>query len=268
MNERQPQPNRDWCEAAWSAFIRSSQNDHQEEEREHDFRRQTGHQSVAARRVRIEAVAGETVLDAALRHGIDIEHACEKSCACTTCHIVVREGFASLEPSDELEDDMLDKAWGLEPQSRLSCQAQVADKDLVVENKMHVIWWSFATIYQDGSWDAGSFMVGHDNLGYAIFQNEKGEVRCTTSIEGEVVHKPGSYFVESARIVLEGDEVWEFLPDPKGEMRDFVGGFPITAQQEGRWRRVGDTREPDHWFGWGESDRRNGAARNVRGSDL
>ena len=51
-------------------------------------------------------------------------------------------------------------------------------------------------------------------------------------------------------------------------MRDFVGGFPITAQQEGRWRRVGDTREPDHWFGWGESDRRNGAARNVRGSDL
>jgi hypothetical protein len=156
----------------------------------------------------------------------------------------------------------LDQAWLAEG------GAIHSHKDLVVENKMHVIWWSFATIYQDGSWDAGSFMVGHDNLGYAIFQNEKGEVRCTTSIEGEVVHKPGSYFVESARIVLEGDEVWEFLPDPKGEMRDFVGGFPITAQQEGRWRRVGDTREPDHWFGWGESDRRNGAARNLRGSDL
>lgn len=87
----------------------------------------------------VEAVAGETVLDAALRHGIDIEHACEKSCACTTCHIVVHEGFASLEPSDELEDDMLDKAWGLEPQSRLSCQAQVADKDLVVEIPKYTI---------------------------------------------------------------------------------------------------------------------------------
>lgn len=61
----------------------------------------------------IEAQAGETVLDAALRNGIEIEHACEKSCACTTCHVVIREGFASLEPSDELEDDMLDKAWGL-----------------------------------------------------------------------------------------------------------------------------------------------------------
>ena len=55
------------------------------------------------------------------------------SCACTTCHVVVREGFDSLDPSDELEDDMLDKAWGLEPQSRLSCQAIVAEDDLVVD---------------------------------------------------------------------------------------------------------------------------------------
>lgn len=81
----------------------------------------------------VEAEAGETVLDAALREGIEIEHACEKSCACTTCHVIVREGFDSLEESDELEDDMLDKAWGLEPESRLSCQAEVADQDLVIE---------------------------------------------------------------------------------------------------------------------------------------
>ncbi|PVZ72345.1 ISC system 2Fe-2S type ferredoxin [Pelagibaculum spongiae] len=81
----------------------------------------------------VEAEAGQTVLEAALKSGIHIEHACEKSCACTTCHIVVREGFKSLGESDELEDDMLDKAWGLEPESRLSCQAIVADKDLTVE---------------------------------------------------------------------------------------------------------------------------------------
>jgi hypothetical protein len=141
-------------------------------------------------------------------------------------------------------------------------------KDLVVNHQMHVIWWTFATIYKDGTWDSGSFMVGHDKLGYAIFQNEKGEVRTTTDIEGSVVHKPGSYFVDTARIVLDGQEEWEYLPDPRGEMRDFVGGFPITAQQEGRWRRVGDTREPDRWMAWGESDRRNGTARNVRGADL
>ncbi|NHI01296.1 MULTISPECIES: ISC system 2Fe-2S type ferredoxin [Oceanimonas] len=81
----------------------------------------------------VEAETGETVLDVALRNGIDIEHACEKSCACTTCHVIVREGFDSLEESTELEDDMLDKAWGLEPESRLGCQARVDDEDLVVE---------------------------------------------------------------------------------------------------------------------------------------
>jgi len=80
-----------------------------------------------------EANQGETVLDVALKNGIGIEHACEKSCACTTCHVIVREGFDSLDESDELEDDMLDKAWGLEPESRLGCQAVVANEDLVVE---------------------------------------------------------------------------------------------------------------------------------------
>lgn len=81
----------------------------------------------------LEAENGETVLDVALKNGIGIEHACEKSCACTTCHVVIREGFDSLEESDELEDDMLDKAWGLEPESRLGCQAVVEGEDLVVE---------------------------------------------------------------------------------------------------------------------------------------
>ncbi len=81
----------------------------------------------------LEANTGDTVLDVALKNGIGIEHACEKSCACTTCHVVIREGFDSLEESEELEDDMLDKAWGLEPESRLGCQAKVADEDLVVE---------------------------------------------------------------------------------------------------------------------------------------
>ncbi|MDE1356690.1 ISC system 2Fe-2S type ferredoxin [Vibrio aestuarianus] len=81
----------------------------------------------------LEAKTGETVLDVALKNGIAIEHACEKSCACTTCHIIIREGFDSLNESDELEDDMLDKAWGLEPESRLGCQARVCSEDLVVE---------------------------------------------------------------------------------------------------------------------------------------
>lgn len=87
----------------------------------------------------VEAKTGDTILDIALREGINIEHACEKSCACTTCHVIVREGFDSLEESDELEDDLLDKAWGLEPESRLSCQSLVADEDLVVEIPKYTI---------------------------------------------------------------------------------------------------------------------------------
>lgn len=81
----------------------------------------------------IETESGTTICDAALENGIEIEHACEKSCACTTCHVIVREGGESLNESDELEDDMLDRAWGLEPESRLSCQTVVGDEDLVVE---------------------------------------------------------------------------------------------------------------------------------------
>ena len=87
----------------------------------------------------IEAPAGQSVCDALLANDIDIEHACEKSCACTTCHIIVREGFDSLNEATDTEEDMLDKAWGLEAASRLSCQAIVAGEDLVVEIPKYTI---------------------------------------------------------------------------------------------------------------------------------
>jgi len=87
----------------------------------------------------IESEKGVTICDALLANDVDLEHACEKSCACTTCHVIVREGFNSLTESTEEEDDMLDKAWGLEPDSRLGCQAVVADEDLVVEIPKYTI---------------------------------------------------------------------------------------------------------------------------------
>jgi 2Fe-2S ferredoxin len=87
----------------------------------------------------IEARKGDNLIEVAMVNGIDIEHACEMACACTTCHVVVREGFDSLEASDELEDDLLDKAWGLEPDSRLSCQVQIGDEDLVIEIPRYTI---------------------------------------------------------------------------------------------------------------------------------
>jgi 2Fe-2S ferredoxin len=87
----------------------------------------------------IEAEPGISICDALLGNEIDIEHACEKSCACTTCHVVVREGFESLAGAEELEEDLLDKAWGLEPKSRLSCQALVGKVPLVIEIPKYTI---------------------------------------------------------------------------------------------------------------------------------
>jgi 2Fe-2S ferredoxin len=87
----------------------------------------------------IEATPGTSICDTLLANGIEIEHACEKSCACTTCHVIVREGYESLEPPTEKEDDLLDKAWGLELTSRLSCQARVRDEPITVEIPKYTI---------------------------------------------------------------------------------------------------------------------------------
>jgi len=87
----------------------------------------------------IEATPGTSICDTLLANGIEIEHACEKSCACTTCHVIVREGSDSLEPPTDKEDDLLDKAWGLELTSRLSCQARVADAPLEIEIPKYTI---------------------------------------------------------------------------------------------------------------------------------
>lgn len=97
------------------------------------------HHEICPEGAAVEANPGESICEALLRQDIDIEHACEMSCACTTCHVVVREGFDSLSEADELEEDYLDKAWGLEPESRLSCQAIVGYVDLVVEIPRYTI---------------------------------------------------------------------------------------------------------------------------------
>lgn len=87
----------------------------------------------------IDVAPGTSLCDGLLQNGIEIEHACEKSCACTTCHVVVREGFDSLDPAEEKEEDLLDKAWGLEGTSRLSCQARMRGTDLVIEIPKYTI---------------------------------------------------------------------------------------------------------------------------------
>jgi 2Fe-2S ferredoxin len=97
------------------------------------------HEEICPEGAMVEAEPGVSICDAALANGIEIEHACEKSCACTTCHVIVREGYDSLQEADDAEEDLLDKAWGLEPESRLSCQALVGEEDLVIEIPKYTI---------------------------------------------------------------------------------------------------------------------------------
>jgi 2Fe-2S ferredoxin len=91
------------------------------------------HQEYCPEGATLQVAPGTSICEALLENGIAIEHACDMSCACTTCHVIVREGFRSLNEMEEAEEDLLDRAWGLEPDSRLSCQAIVARQDLVVE---------------------------------------------------------------------------------------------------------------------------------------
>jgi len=86
-----------------------------------------------------EGERGKSLLDNLLDNGIDVEHACEKSCACTTCHCIIRAGFDTLPESSEDEDDLLDRAWGLTAVSRLACQAIVQDAPLTVEVPKYTI---------------------------------------------------------------------------------------------------------------------------------
>ena len=97
------------------------------------------HPALCPEGIEFDADTGISICDALLSNAVEIEHACEKSCACTTCHVHVRQGYDSLEEAYEIEEDYLDKAWGLDPDSRLSCQAIVADEDLVIEIPKYTI---------------------------------------------------------------------------------------------------------------------------------
>ncbi|MFN5509744.1 MAG: ISC system 2Fe-2S type ferredoxin [Burkholderiales bacterium] len=97
------------------------------------------HDALAPQGAQFEAIAGVSLCQQLLDHGIDIEHACGMVAACTTCHVIVREGFNLLPAATDQEDDMLDKAWGLSATSRLACQVDAGLADLTVELPRYTI---------------------------------------------------------------------------------------------------------------------------------
>ena len=80
-----------------------------------------------------ECKKGMSILDAAEECGARVGHACGGNLACSTCHVYVEEGLDSLPEISDKENDIMDKAFDVRPESRLGCQAKVADEDLVVE---------------------------------------------------------------------------------------------------------------------------------------
>ena len=81
----------------------------------------------------VECKKGLSILDAAEECGARVGHACGGNLACSTCHVYVEEGLDSLPEIADKENDIMDKAFDVRPESRLGCQAKLADDDLVVE---------------------------------------------------------------------------------------------------------------------------------------
>lgn len=129
-------------------------------------------------------------------------------------------------------------------------------KDALVQEKLELCWYTWATIYKDGTLEAGHFLIGNDLMGFAITTNEKEEVRFTYDVDCEVTFGPDNYWHTGIKAKVFGEE-YEFIPDPRGRMPE-LGPIP-NPQLDGRWRKVGDTREPDVWFAWGESASAHGA---------
>ncbi len=127
--------------------------------------------------------------------------------------------------------------------------------DPLIERGYEHLWYTWATRYTDGSIEAGHFMLGNDRFGFGIVTDENEQVLCTTDVDGEVDFDESGYWQTAARFAL-GAREYEFLADERGRMPD-LGPIP-NPQVDGRWQQVGETRQPEVWFAWGEAIPGNG----------
>ena len=97
------------------------------------------HATICPNGAEFEVEQNANLCQSLLNNGIKFVLACDMSKACTTCHVIVRKGFDGLDEMDDIEADLLDRAWGLEPDSRLSCQVKIENEDLEVEIPKYTI---------------------------------------------------------------------------------------------------------------------------------
>jgi hypothetical protein len=121
------------------------------------------------------------------------------------------------------------------------------------EQLHHRCWYTWGTVYKDGSYDCGHFVLGTGRVGFAVYTDQTQKVTMVTDPRGDItIDSKGTW---PSRIAVQaGKDHWEFLPDLRGRMPDMLGGAAQswTPQNEGRWRKVGDKRQPEAWFAWGE----------------
>jgi hypothetical protein len=171
------------------------------------------------------------------------------------------KGMYYLSQIYEVAGAILDReVRGFIPMDQLWMHGRVYVDDVLIGEQAEVLWYTWATRYTDGSFEGGHFMVGHRRLGFAIVYDEIGRVSATTDVDAHVTLDGAGPWPERIDLTAAGVE-WEFLPAPGGRMVDLM---PIPNPQiEGRWRRVGDTREPAHWFAWGEIAPSHGVTRRA-----
>ncbi|WP_322761840.1 hypothetical protein [Frankia sp. Cr2] len=181
----------------------------------------------------------------------------------TQWHLPARErGMAYLSQLYEVEGTILGReVGGFLGMDDVYMHGEMYDgNDILVGDKAHILWYTWATRYTDGSLDFGHFLVGHEQLAFALLANEKTEVFTSHDIDAQVTFDQTGTWVAGIDLTASGQQ-WEFLPDPRGRMVDFM---PMpNPQVEGRWRRVGDTREPLTWFAWGEGAPSHGDRRRA-----
>lgn len=91
------------------------------------------HETICPDGVALEAPAGTSVVEALLAVNVEIEHACDMNCACTSCHVVIHEGGGFVAPADDLEVQLTRNAYGFGAASRLGCQLRLGRAELVIE---------------------------------------------------------------------------------------------------------------------------------------
>lgn len=136
------------------------------------------------------------------------------------------------------------------------------NRDIMMQNFGHIIWYTWGNKYKDGSVEGGHFILGHDRLVFAVF-TDGNTVTATQNIEGKVTPNADNTFSEAIELTIDGEK-WEFTPDPRGKMPAMLKKYPPTPQQEGRMKRANETREVDSYWAWGETETKHGCERQSK----